>query len=134
MKTKYLLPPVFKKIGWWASIPFVVFWACTLLKIVPDEWQFLYSEFFMNLFIIGFVVTLCFIAFSQERDEDEYIARIRYESLIWATIFNYVILVVASLSIYGLDFFVFMGVNMYTILILFIAKFNIALYRLRKSA
>jgi len=68
-----------------------------------------------------------------EKVEDEFIANLRLNSLLWAVLVNYVLLLFMFLFIYGLAFLNIMVYNMFTILFLFIGKFNIALYRNSKS-
>jgi len=72
------------------------------------------------LIIIGALL----IAFSKEKLEDEFIAKIRLESLVWATYVNYAILLLSIIFIYDLMFFWVLVFNMFTILIFFIIRFN----------
>ncbi|MCB0375018.1 MAG: hypothetical protein KDD04_03770, partial [Sinomicrobium sp.] len=69
----------------------------------------------------------------KEKDEDEFIGRIRLESLVWATYVNYGVLLLSFLFVYGLSFFWVMIVNMYTILIFFVVRFNLQLRKLKNS-
>ncbi len=85
--------------------------------------------------ILGIVMILSSlaVAFSKEKEEDELITKIRLESLVWATYWNYGILIIGFLLVYDISFFWVMVFNMYTILILFIIRFNWVLRKLRKS-
>lgn len=74
-----------------------------------------------------------FIAFSKEKSEDEFIAKIRVESLVWATYVNYAILLLAVLFIYDLSFLWVFVFNMFTLLLFFLVRFNWALYKSKKS-
>ena len=74
-----------------------------------------------------------FAAFSKEKYEDEFISKIRLESLVWATYFNYGILLLSVLFVYGLPFFWILMFNMFTTLIIFLVKFNIALGKIKKN-
>jgi hypothetical protein len=65
-----------------------------------------------------------FIAFSKEETEDEFIAKIRLESLVWATYFNYAILMLSVIFVYGMSFFGVLVFNMFTLLLFFIIRFN----------
>ena len=73
------------------------------------------------------------VAFSKEKEEDELISMIRLESLVWATYWNYAILLLGFVLVYDMAFLTVMVFNMFTILILFIIKFNWALHKLKKS-
>jgi hypothetical protein len=81
------------------------------------------------LFILGAIM----VAFAKEKHEDEFIAKIRLESFLWATYINYAILLFCFLFFYGIGFMYVMIFNMFTIIILFIVRFNYVLYRSTKS-
>ncbi|NDK56261.1 hypothetical protein GWO68_10060 [Pontibacter sp. BT213] len=73
-------------------------------------------------------------AFSREKDEDEYIAQIRLESLLWATYINYGFLLFSVLFIYGLAFYQVLLLNILTLLLIFLIRFNFILYRSKSAA
>ena len=77
------------------------------------------------LLIIGALL----IAFSKEKSEDEFISKIRLESLVWATYINFAILIFTIIFIYDMIFFWVLVFNMFTVLIFFIIRFNWALYK-----
>jgi ABC-type Fe3+-siderophore transport system permease subunit len=81
------------------------------------------------LFIIGALL----VSFSKEKLEDEFIAEIRQSSLLWAVLVNYILLLLAFVFIYGLAFMNVMIYNMFTILIIFIIRFNYILYKSSKE-
>jgi hypothetical protein len=153
MKTKLLFPNRFKRIGWILLVPSTIL---GILIIFTDfSFEFLdlkvfsiYSESFLGpdtifgfeknnitdeiagiLFIIGAI----FVAFSRERNEDEFIAKTRLESLVWATYINYAILIFCFIFFYSTGFFLVMIINMFTILIFFIFRFYLILYITNKS-
>ena len=155
MKTKFLFPNRFKRIGWILMVPTAILG----VAIIFFDYRFgfldvdvfvIYSggdsfstgsrilEFVKNnvtdeicgiLFIIGAL----FVAFSKEKQEDEFIAKTRLESLVWATYMNYAILILCFLFIYGTGFLNVMILNMFSILIFFIIRFNYILYKTKKS-
>jgi hypothetical protein len=154
MKTKYLLPYKFKRIGWFLFVPAVVFglislfydwepafldvqvWGYTGLEdimgkldIIQTPVNNILNEICGVLIIVGGLM----VAFSKEKEEDELITTIRLESLVWATYWNYAILILAFVLVYDMAFFTVMVFNMFTILVLFIVKFNWALHKLRNS-
>ena len=153
MKTKLLLPHKFKKPGWILLIPTTLFG----LYIIFSDFEFdflntrvftLYSDVILGesvkmgfvktnltLTVTGiiFIISAFFVAFSREKTEDEFIARIRLESLLWATYINYGILLFCFLFFYDFGFFYVMIFNMFTILLIFIIRFQYLLYRAKKS-
>ncbi len=157
MKTNYLFPNQFKKIGWIIMIPsailgfFVLFFdfEITLLDLKaftiysegmsffsgnPTTFFGLISNNLTNeitgiLFLIGAIFT----AFSKEEFEDEFIVNLRLESLLWATYINYAILVLCILFFYDLSFLYVLILNMFTTLIFFIVRFNYKLYLAKKN-
>jgi len=84
--------------------------------------------------IIGILIIVgtIFIALSKEYMEDEFISKIRLDSLVWAVYVNYGILILAILFIYGPTFLWALATNMFTILIFFIIRFNWVKYKSRK--
>jgi hypothetical protein len=154
MKTKYLLPSRYKRMGWFVFVPSVVLglisyfceWEPALLDV--RVWGFTGLEDTMGKLdiiqapinnilneICGVLIILSglMVAFSKEREEDELISMVRLESLVWATYWNYAILILAFVLVYDMAFFAVMVFNMFTILVLFIIKFNWALHKLQKS-
>lgn len=153
MKTNYLLPHQFKKIGWIIFIPTFIlgilwlifdfepaFLDVKVLTLFNED--FLSSRGFFAIIennianeIAGVLIIIgaSFIAFSKEKNEDEFISQIRLESLVRATYLNYAILIFALLFIYNMAFFTVMIINMFTVLLFFILHFNWALYKSKKS-
>jgi len=78
-------------------------------------------------------VALLFIAFAREKQEDEFIGRLRLESLQWAVLVNYILLLLATWLIHGFSYIDVMMYNMLTILIFFILRFHVLLFRNRSS-
>lgn len=147
MKTRNLLPYRFKKIGWILFVPAIflgIYYLLTELEpeflniqvftIINEELMGKSQYFTMmenNVFneIIGLllILSMAFIAMSKQKNEDEFISKIRVESLVWATYVNYAILALAILFVYGLSFFWVLVFNMFTVLLFFIIRFNWAL-------
>ncbi len=80
-----------------------------------------------ELALSGIIISLLFIAFAREKTEDEYIAHTRLESLKWAVLINYILLLVATWLVHGFAYIDVMMYNMLTVLIIFIVKFNYTL-------
>ncbi len=132
MKSKYLLPHVYKKIGWIISIPALIIGIFHLhfAERLDAYRGFPWLEPVMNTVTgVILIVGLLLIAFSREKTEDEYINKIRLESFQVAVLINYILLIICMLFLYGLDFLSIMVYNMYTVLLIFIARFNYLIYR-----
>ncbi len=82
------------------------------------------DEIISLLLIIGGIMA----GFSKEKIEDEYISKLRLESLAWSIYLNYAILFLAIILVSGLDFITVMMANMFTVLIFFVIRFNLVLY------
>jgi len=153
MKTNnYLFPTLFKKIGWIISIPSAI---VVLLYMFKDYWYTdttpaaftffrgnpawavldmltdggLIAAIFMVLLLVG----LLFIAFSKDKMEDEYISKLRGDSLIWAVFANSILLFISFLVVYDVAFLYVAFFNLYSLLVLFVIKFSISLHQLKKS-
>jgi len=144
MKLNYLFPNKYKKIGWTLLIPSVILGLITLIfdfepifldfkvpAILVDEilgqkvlFGFIENNILNEIVGIFIIVSSILVAFSEEVNEDEYISKIRLESLVWAVYINYGILLVAFLFIYDFSFFWVMMLNMFTILLFFIIRFH----------
>lgn len=156
MKTTYLFPNVFNKIGWIIFIPVALF-GLTYIIFDPDielitkvfaVWNsnigiFTDSapEFFTvvknnildEIITILIILSLIFIAFSREKFEDEFIGQIRLKALVWATYINYGILLLAVIFVYNISFYWVLVFNLFTILIVFIISFRWMLYKTQKD-
>lgn len=151
MKTNLLLPARYKKIGIILFIPSLVLGL--LVRFKEISFDFLTIQFssankdaytgkvdFENLInltdelaISGLIISLLFIAFAREKQEDEFIHHNRLESWQWAVLVNYTLLFVGIWLVHGLDFIDVMMYNMLTVLIIFIIRFNYVLYKNRVS-
>ena len=124
MKLNYLFPNKYKKIGWLILIPSAIIGLITLiLEFEPNYLDFNVPAIFIDeLFgdkhffgivnnnilneILGVLILLSSLlfAFSKEESEDEYISKIRLESLVWAVYLNYAILLISFLFINKIEF------------------------------
>lgn len=152
MKTTYLFPHRYKRIGWILFLLGLILGLVYLFydseislfdfKVISLVHEPLWSdaEYFSILKILKnnilneisgilLIVGALLIAFSKEMFEDELISKIRLESLVWATYVNYAILIFAILFIYDVTFLWVMLFNMFTLLIFFMIRFNWALHK-----
>lgn len=154
MNSKYLFNHKYKKWGWLVFIPtaiasFIVValeispsWLDTkVFAIAVDQifegsksFSFVNNNILNEILGVLLIISGVLLAFSKEKDEDEYIAQIRLSSLVWATYVNYAVLLLAFLFVYDLSFLWVMIFNMFTILVFFIIRFNFKLYQLKKAA
>lgn len=152
MSNKLLLPNKFKLIGWFLLIPTTILglilcftdfstmeYRANVFSIVDDEIMGKVQWFsFIETNITNTVVGVLFIAgamlvgFSKEKHEDEFIAKLRLSSLLWAVWVNYVLLALCFLFIFNMAFLHVMMYNMFTVLIIFIVRFNFILYKSNK--
>ncbi len=104
-------------------------------EFLGDKVSFSFIQINITNTIIGilFIVGALLVSFSKEKFEDEFIANLRQTSLLWAVLVNYILLLLAFIFIYGTPFFSVMVYNMFTVLIIFIIRFNYVLYRNSKS-
>jgi hypothetical protein len=156
MNTKLLLPNRFKRIGWLVFIPcfiltiigltvsetetlssinffgeqhFLSNW--TSLKISPKgglkemlDSQDFAGEILMTLTAISFF----FVAFSRERTDDEWIIKIRLESLLWAFYVHLIGFIVSVWVSYSLTFYVLLSWNLLTAPLVFLLRFHWLVY------
>ena len=148
-----LLPNKYKKVGWVLLLPATLMGIILMIKgfegieLNGKALALWHTEIFgerhfvqiieTNLIntIVGifFIIGGLFVCFSKEKVEDEYISNLRLNSLQWAVIVNYLLLLLGFIFVYGTAFFNVMVYNMFTILIIFIVRFNYVLYAGSKS-
>jgi hypothetical protein len=92
-------------------------------------WEIIDDNFTAEAAGILFVIGALFVAFSKEKSEDEYIAKIRLESLMWATYVAFAIQIFCLLFFYEFRFFQSMCINLFTILFVFIVRYYFIIYR-----
>ncbi|MRG46478.1 hypothetical protein GFS24_15250 [Chitinophaga sp. SYP-B3965] len=136
MKSNYLLPHIYKKIGWFITIPLffiglIFFPLNDTLEIfrAPSWFDSFPGEYSDEVISAGLIIGMLLVAFSREKIEDEYINKIRLESLQISVLINYLLLIICILVVYNMDFLAVMAYNMFTILLLFIIRFNFIIYR-----
>jgi hypothetical protein len=108
---------------------------------VANDAEFGHYKYFSLSYtnITNTVIGVCFIlgamlvSFSKEKYEDEFIAEVRLSSLLWAVFVSYMLLLISFLFVYGTPFLDVMVYNMFTVLIIFIVKFNYSLYQNAKT-
>ena len=149
MESRLLLPNRYKRLGFILLLPSLAlgimvrffdfqfsFLSINVGKIVIHTKNLNLSESINltdELALTGIITALLFIAFAREKTEDEYIAHTRLESLKWAVLINYILLLGATWLVHGVAYIDVMMYNMLTVLIIFITRFNYALNSSKKS-
>ncbi|MCP9755669.1 hypothetical protein EGI26_10930 [Lacihabitans sp. CCS-44] len=152
MKSRFLFPHRFKYLALLLFIPFLILGILCLfadfqfkflcIKIPPylrfeyflqfQENTIEYTQNYVNITndiaIVGLTITLIVIAFSKLKVEDEFISKVRLESLQWAIYINFLLLIIASIFIHGFSYFYVPIVNIYTPLIIFIIRFHYLIF------
>lgn len=154
MKTTFLISHSLKKLGWILFIlPFIIFFVfqfkgleffeylhCPVFAVYNDE--FLKNSGFFKIInvaildeilLVSCLVGGLIVGFAKLKNEDEMISKIRYESLVWATYFNVISIVLCTIFIYGIIFFNFMMFFMISSLLFFIIRFHYMVYKLNKT-
>jgi hypothetical protein len=152
MKSRLLLPHKYKKFGWIIFVPSLLFGLFIMFKINGIEeisffktnvFAIMSKQLFSNKIYFTFVennitdelilvfVTLgaYLIAFSKEKVEDEFIAQVRLESLLWSVFINTIIIFIATIFIYDEFYWYVMYLNIVSTLIIFIARFNFIIWK-----
>lgn len=154
MKSLFLFPNQFKKIGWMLFVPsvlitlFITFSNITTdnylnvtvfsfyeenIGEAPSYFKFIKNGILDEILTIGIIVGGILIGFSKLKEEDEMISKIRYESLVWATYLNYGIIIFFTIFIFGLSYLYVLFYNMFTLLLFFIIRFHYMIYKLNTS-
>jgi len=153
MKTRYLFPHRFKKLGWVLFIPSMILGLLLFTGLLELPWleantfalynpkvlgdggslqlveNNLADELVSFLLIVGTLLVAC----SEVKDEDEYIGRLRLESLLWALYVNAGLLLFSILFFYGLGFYNAMVFHLFALLVLFLGRFHLVLHRASKT-
>lgn len=156
MKKTYLFPYRSKKVSG------VLFWTTMLLLVVvfikPDnldsfgvnskvfaiaDSHFLEKPIYFGittnnildeiLFVLLVVSGLVY-AFSKEKVEDEMVSKIRLDSLVWATYFNYTLIILCYMFFYGFAFLNVMMIALFSHLLFFIIRFRWMMFKQNKLA
>jgi hypothetical protein len=149
MLTKILLPHRFQKLGWFLLFPFAILLFFTNYFSYELDWLTVQAgessggfrdlfdlgkeNFTLEFALIGVFISLFLIAFSREKEEDEYIQKLRLDSLLVACYANSIILILGTMLFYGFGYLEFMGYNMFTIQLIFIGRFRWVLLKQKQS-
>jgi hypothetical protein len=146
MKTNYLLPNKYKLIGWILLIigliggiyligtdyesdalnvkVFAIYNDDTFFSNNSGFFKIIENSIVDELVSIAIIIGGLVVGFTKEKVEDEFIYKLRKDSLVWAIIANYIILLLAIIFVYNFTFFDVLVFNMFTPLLFFIVRFN----------
>ncbi len=136
----YLFPHIFQLIGWILFVPSFIlgvlfFFSVTSSTYMSFDLPYIsgVSEIVVNDFIIiGIALGALFIVCSKEKVEDEMTQSIRLSSLL-NSIYVYVILLVfCTILINGVDYLLFVMVDLAILPILFVCNFRLEMHRYNK--
>ena len=82
-----------------------------------------------NVISVLFLIGGLFVMFSKEKKEDEYINQIRLKSFQYSVLLNYILLFFCILFIHGIPFFHVMVYNLFTIIVIYILRFQYLIYK-----
>jgi len=153
MQPHYLFPHKYKKLGWIILIPALLIGAPVFFTNYEPDWltfrmpaliteellgsvklfTMVENNIMGELIGITLIVGALLVAFSKQDQEDEMIAKIRLESLVWAVYFNYAILLFAVIFVFDFAFLYVMLINIVTILLFFIIRFHWQIAKLNKT-
>lgn len=143
--SKILLPHRFKLVGWILLGPFAVLTYLAAFNEFTIDWLDVGTQSLSSAFnfedknltnevaILGILVSLFLVSFSREKEEDEFIQKIRLDSLLIACYGYFLINVLGTLIFFGLDYLSFIFFNMFTIPVLFLVRFHWVLMKEQKN-
>lgn len=156
MKKTYLFPNKFKLLGMVLFISsFTLFILAFIMQydielsffdvtmpVISSNPIFGDREFFttvdtnitIHLIIMLVIIGGLVFGFSKERIEDELISDIRKNSLIWAVYFNYTLLIISLFLLADLDMIAMIVFNVFTLLLIFIIRFEWKKYQLKSAS
>lgn len=151
----FLLPNKFKRVGLIMFVPFSIICLWTLLS-GELEFDFLHwpcvsmfhseigtdkvpllsigtTDPINEIGMLGLLVSLCFIALSKEKDEDEMTGLIRMKSFVWSFWVTAIIFALGVIFLYDVSFLCFSFAAVFLVFLLFIVKFNIEMCKVRRE-
>lgn len=151
MKNEFYFPNKYKRIGVVFFLAALTTWILILAGVLEESlfkapvltiyednlmgekgfFHIIQNEIFDELIGVLALIGLVFIGFSKEKQEDEFVQKIRLNALKWAVFVNYGLLLFAMVFIYGMIFLDVMLYNMFTVLVIYILRFHYLMYRFR---
>jgi hypothetical protein len=156
MKLLPLLPNRFKIAGWFLLVPFFglsLMWLFYSKNFVDKlgwleysvegstyfidggNWLFglRYNHFADEIIGLGLLLGLSLVAFAKTRIEDEWTTHLRLKAILWSIIINTLFTAASIIFIYNELFLNIMMVNLFSVLFLFIIRFEYLLWLERRQ-
>lgn len=153
MKKLPLLPNRCKIFGWILLVPFLVLAVLKLISPDEMEWSFMtyqqgdytffdtgnwlfdlrYNDFTDEFISLGLLLGLSLVAFARTRTEDEWTMHLRLEAMLWSVILNTIFVALTIIFIYSSPFLTVMMINLFSILMIFIVRFEYLLWKERQQ-
>ncbi len=159
MKQNFLLPNKWKKWGWGMfliglglffavlisdghikfTMPIFGHWGTNFVvennvAIGPTTyWGLKDKDIVPTIIILLSVIGLLIMYFSREKVEDEMTSKMRLDSLAWATILNCLLILYANITFWDLDFLMVLELNMASILIIAVLRYEHLKFWLNRS-
>jgi hypothetical protein len=137
MKTRFLFPYWFRYLGlacFLVHIPVMLLFKKHHDMDNTAPGLFSSSHVFFIFTTLMVTIGLFLFAFSREKIEDEQIMQLRRDSLQWAVYFNYVVLITTLIFTEHMEISHIMQLNMWTLLLFFILRFQWVIFRINWSA
>lgn len=144
MNNKMLFPHSYRKIGLTLTLIFLPLMLASLF--FEFSFNFLGFEkenesvinlsdqnFSNEIFGIGCILGVMFIAFSKEKFEDEFYNNLRLNALLWAIYVNYGLILISICFFHGLSFMYVMIFNMLTPLLIFLIRYKYQVWKAQKD-
>ncbi len=136
MERKFLFPHSWKKWGWIIAVPALVLlvsWLTGGLGRFDVDFDTLLGGLLDEVCVTLASVGLLLISFSETECEDEYVSYIRLRSLVWSVAVDYLLLIVATWCVYGLNYLYVAFASIFALMVLFVIKFHYSLWKLRRT-
>lgn len=119
----------------WLEWPVPALYGDTFLGNMPRNWFIVFENNLTDELaaVLTLAGAMC-LAFSRQPVEDEYVSRLRLDSLLWATYVHHGLLLLSVIFVYGSGFFVVLVLNVCAFLLVFIIRFYLLLWRDRQTA
>lgn len=154
MKTSYLFPYRFKKVSgflFWISLLLICGYVMfdnygnfeiktKVFAIVGNTgllggnawFSWVENSIVDEILFILLIISGLVYAFSKEKTEDEMVSKIRLDSLVWATYFNYILILLCYMFLFGFAFLNVMMIALFSHLLFFIIRFRWMMYKQNK--
>lgn len=100
---------------------------------LTDSFKMVETDFSSTILPIVALIAFNFVAFSKEKDEDEYIGKLREGSFVFSVFVSSVLFVMSTLLIFSLDYLWVVYLDYFVFLLIFALKFQFGLFKFRKE-